>query len=186
MQVSAESMRVMYPLFQAGDGGSSPTSALQLQVERLEFERARVLNEMWHSRLPRFGVGFIQNMPFRSYAALYQNVIYAVGIWSNPCARNLPQDTWLELRRLAIAPDAPRYTASRMLAVMCRMLKREKPHVERFISYQDTEVHTGTIYKAAGWVATVLSDGAGGWDRPNRSRPKAQSEAPKLRWEKLA
>jgi len=59
------------------------------------------------------------------------------------------------------------------------------------VSYQDTEAHTGAIYRASGWTATTLS-GKGDWNRPlsrnqngsPRTRPKAQSEAPKQRWEK--
>lgn len=180
----AESIRVMYPLFQAGEGGSTPTSALQLLIERIPFERARELNRLWHSRLPRMGTGFVQNQPFLCYAATFEGFIYAAAIWSNPVARNLPQREWLELRRLAIAPDAPRNTASRMLAVMARLIRRERPEVRRLISYQDTEVHTGGIYRAAGWAATNCSNG-GEWNQPGRSRPKAQSSTPKQRWEKV-
>lgn len=73
-------------LFQVGDGGSLPTSALQLFVHRIDTEDALRLNAAWHSRLPRM----------------------------------LPQKEWLEMKRFAIGPDAPKNTASRMLAVMTR------------------------------------------------------------------
>ena len=176
-------MRFMHPLYQAGDGGSIPTSPLQLRVTSIPFLLAKQLNQVWHSRLPRFGTGFIQNQPFLCYGAQYLGVIYAVAIWSNPVARNLPQQTWLELRRLAVAHDAPRYTASWMLGIMARMIREVKPQVERMVSYQDTEVHKGTIYKAAGWTATTINTN-GNWTRTKRPRPKAQSLAPKQRWEK--
>ena len=191
MTVSAESIRVMHPLFQAGQGGSIPTSALSLFVDVISFERARRLNRLWHSRLPRLGTGCIDRQPFLCYASVFEGLIYAVAIWSNPVARNLPQQEWMELRRLAIAPDAPRNTASRMLAVMARLIRRCRPTVKVLVSYQDTEAHTGAIYRASGWTATTLS-GKGDWNRPlsrnqngsPRTRPKAQSEAPKQRWEK--
>lgn len=191
MSVGAESIRVMYPLFQAGEGGSIPTSALCLRLERVGFDYAKALNRLWHSRLPRFGTGFVADQPYLCYAAAHDGLAYAVAIWSNPVARNLPQREWLELRRLAVAPDAPRNTASRVLAVMARLVRRERPEVVRLVSYQDTSTHAGTIYRAAGWTPTNLS-GTGGWDRPNarnqngtpRTRPVAQSEAPKRRWEK--
>jgi hypothetical protein len=138
---------------------------------------------MWHSRLPRLGTGFVRNQPFLCYAATHSGLIYAVAIWSNPVARNLPQQAWLELRRLAVAPDAPRNTPSRMLAVMARLVRRDRPSAARLISYQDAEVHTGGIYRAAGWTAANLSAGDE-WDRPSRPRPAAQSSAPKVRWEK--
>ena len=49
----------------------------------------------------------------------------------------------------AIASDAPKYTATRMLSIMVKRIKKEFPDIVRLISYQDTEVHKGTIYKAA-------------------------------------
>jgi hypothetical protein len=111
-------IRLAHPLFQAGDGGSIPTSALDLRIEPVAFLRAVELNAAWHSILPRFGTGFIKDQRFPSYAAVHDGVIYAVAIWSNPAARKLPQVTWMELRRMAVAPDAPRNTPSRMLRIM--------------------------------------------------------------------
>lgn len=130
------------------------------------------------------GTGFIKKMPFLSFGATYDSMIYAVAIWSNPVARMLPQDTWLELRRLAIAPDAPKNTASRMLSVMKKIITKEMPHIVNLISYQDMDVHTCGIYKAAGWVATSINKNTK-WDMSARKRPKAQSESPKQRWEML-
>ena len=178
-----ESIRVMHPLFQVDQGGSIPTSPLLMRVEEIAFEHARELNKLWHSRLPRMGTGAIQNMPFLCFAADFKGLAYAVAIWSNPVARLLPQNKWLELRRLAICPDAPKNTASWMLGVMVRLIRKKRPEVENLISYQDLEVHAGTIYKAAGWVATTVTDWSK-WDTPARSRPKAQSEANKQRWER--
>ena len=177
-----ESIRVMHPLFHVGEGGSIPTSPLQMTIESISFRFALDLNEYWHSSLPRFGTGFISNMPFPCFGAMYGGIAYAIAIWSNPCARNLQQD-WMELRRFAISPDRPKNTATWMLGIMARKLK-ESHNPQRLISYQDMEKHNGTIYKAAGWIPTVINRD-GNWTRKNRPRPKAQSEAPKLRWEKI-
>jgi hypothetical protein len=180
--IRAGDVRVAYPLFQEEGSGSIPTSALQLRVEKIGFLEAKKLNALWHSRLPRFGTGFIVNQPFLSFGAEFASLWYAVAIWSNPVARNLPQQTWLELRRLAIAPDAPRNTASRMMSIMTRFIRRELPEIERLVSYHDTEVHSGAIYRAAGWTATTVNR-HGNWTRKSRDRPRAQSEAAKQRWE---
>lgn len=180
----AEGDRVAHPSDQTGGGGASPTSALCLRVEPCEFLLAKRLNAAWHSRMPRLGTGCIVNMPFPSFAAVFDGRIYAVAIWSNPVSRLLPQRAWMELRRLAIAPDAPRNTASRMLAVMTRLLRRERPHLERLISYQDTEAHTGAIYRAAGWTPADVVGSQVVWSCPSRFRPASQSTAPKVRWEK--
>jgi hypothetical protein len=186
MRDCAGGVRVAHPLFQVEGDGSIPIPALSakgLRIEGIPFELAKDLNRRWHSRLPRFGTGFVKNQPFPCFGAEYGGILYAVAIWSNPVARNLPQREWLELRRLATAPDAPRNTCSRMLRVMEILIRRARPEVVRLISYQDTEAHTGAIYKAAGWIEATLSEGDE-WDRPGRSRPKAQSDAPKRRWEK--
>ncbi len=176
----AESIRVMCPLFQAGEGGSTPTSALQLRLFPIDYEWAKQLNRLWHSRLPKLTSPACR----ASYGAEFGGVIYAVAVWCRPLARLLPQYEWLELQRLAIAPDAPKNTASRLLAIMARLVRDQFPEITRLISYQDTAVHTGCIYRAAGWVATNLSDG-GEWSRLSRPQRKAQSSAPKRRWEKV-
>ena len=87
-----------------------------------------------------------------------------------------------ELRRLAIAPDAPKNTASRMLRIMARMIAKKRPNTKTLISYQDTEVHTGGIYKAAGWSPVVKGKvSEKGWN--TRSPHAMQSVADKIRWE---
>jgi hypothetical protein len=95
---------------------------------------------------------------------------------------------WWELRRLAIAPDAPRNTASRLLCVIRRIVKQRHPDVVKLISYQDTEVHTGTIYRAAGWKIgrQVTVKQSPSWASTKKRRTRfvtPQSLAPKIRWE---
>lgn len=183
MKNRADSARVAYPLFHAEDGGSIPTSALQLFFATTQRDTFKTLNKQWHSRLPLIGgsVGRIY------YKAEHEGLIYAVAMWSNPVARMLPQMEWMELRRLAIADDAPKNTASRFIAWMVRDIKKRFPEVVRLISYQDCDVHTGTIYKASGWVIGNVGERVdenakyNNWKtRPGRIN---QSTAPKQRWE---
>jgi hypothetical protein len=94
----------------------------------------------------------------------------------------LPQLTWLELSRLAVAPDAPPNTASRMLGWMARDIRKRFPEVIRLVSYQAIDHHTGGIYRAAGWIPTLLNDGEPWYGRPGRS--KDTCPGPKQRWEK--
>ncbi len=183
MTVCVDSTRIVRPLFQEADGGLIPTSTLQLRFCAVHHEKFIELNERWHSRLPKIGAS-----RFRvCYCAESGNVFYAVAAWSNPVARLLPQLTWLELRRFAIAPDAPKNTASRMLGWMRRDIKTRFPEVERLISYQDLEAHQGTIYAAAGWKpAANYKPRARGWvgwgNRPRKGRTN-QAVAPRMRWE---
>lgn len=190
--MSGDGAKVAYPLFQEEDGGSSPTSPLQFRIVEIHVSKAQELNALWHSRLPIYNTGFCLNSAI-SFAAIYENKIYAVAIWSNPVACNCPQKEWLELRRMAICSDAPKNTASRMLSVMVKVIRKKFHHVTKLISYQDTEVHTGTIYKASGWIKGKEHKG-GSWNRPNahnswnlkkRTRPDLnEATGPKIRWEK--
>src|SRR5574337_2204969 len=125
--ICADDARVACPLFQAEYGGPKPTSALQLHFSKVSESTFRSLNGQWHSRLPKIG-----NSHFRvCYQATHNNVVYAVAAWSNPVARMLPQTEWMELRRFAIAPDAPRFTASRMLGWMRRDIVERFPGIVR-------------------------------------------------------
>ena len=172
------------PLFRGGRGGATPTSALQLTVSKCNVHRAIELNATWHSRLPVVDwSNVVRASPSICFVAEHDDIAYASAIWSAPCARLLNGRNWLELRRLAIAPDAPKNTASRMLGIMRRMIEKELPQIVNLISYQDTEVHTGTIYKAAGWTMTDTSKSNTTWDWSGRRRRAAQSDSPKVRWE---
>jgi hypothetical protein len=107
-----------------------------------------------------------------------------VAIWSSPIAANrlTNGDKMLELRRMAIAEYAPKNTATYMLKHMRKWVFSNFDEVNTLISYQDTEAHHGTIYKADNWVMAnrgSLSE----WNTKTRNRALAQSTAPKIRWE---
>ncbi len=146
----AESIRAMRPLFQVVEGGSIPTSALDLRFDKISLKQARPLNRLWHSRFPEVGGGGSRIC----YVAEFNGLAYATAIWTNPTAPALPQMEWLMLKRFAIAPDKPKNTASRMMGWMIRdILKRnEFDEVETLVSYSDPDSHEGTIYRATGWT----------------------------------
>ena len=136
------------PLFLAEETKEAPTRARHLAFSECPKPHAVSLVRAWHSRLPECQAG-----PWsHAFHAYHDGASYAVALWNNPSARTLPQ-SWRELRRMAVAPDAPKYTASMFLGWMARWFQRHEPSVDKLISYQDTSVHQGTIYKAAGWVA---------------------------------
>jgi len=180
---------VAYPLFHNGKGGSTPTSPLQFDIGQIDAYRAVELNRKWHSHMPeyRYGASIWHHVKI-AYGAHFDGKYYAAAIWSKPNARNLPQDTVLELRRMAICSDAPKNTASRMIRIMVADIKKRYPKIQRVISYQDTAVHKGTIYKASGWKAAAYSD-AYDWqlhgDKQRKwHRPDKLHMNPKIRWEK--
>lgn len=179
-----DSITVVHPLFQEEGGSSILTSPLQLVFCKLEVKRACELNAVWHSRLPKIDwSNVVRNTHYICYGAEYANKYYAVAIWSTPVAANRMKDgnKMLELRRMAISGDAPKNTASRMLGWMVRDIRKRFPDIAKLVSYQDTEVHRGTIYKATGWVLdgeTKFLD----WSTTKRKRQPIQSSANKNRW----
>jgi hypothetical protein len=189
-QICADDARVACPLFQEEYGGSKPTSALHLKIERIHLRLALKLNKQWHSRLPDLPFDTVNMKHGIGYGAICHNIYYAIAIWSTPVAMQLDDGETVELRRMAIADDAPKNTASRMLAIMVRDLKKREPHYIKAISYQDTEVHAGTIYKAAGWKNAHTNNGKPGWHGNGKIYGKRMasgnaivSNAPKTRWE---
>lgn len=176
----AGDVRVAYPLFQAEGGGSIPTSALQLRFEVIDRYTMEALNRKWHSRLPRLSTA----CPCPAYyGAEFDGIWYAVAAWSHPISPQVDQ-TWMELRRFAIAEDAPKNTASRMLSWMVRDIRKRFPAVPRLVSYQDTAVHAGTIYKASGWECCGVVSNNSGWSgKSTRYRRPDVTTTPKQRWE---
>ena len=176
------------PLFQAEDGGSIPTSALQFRIEEIAMRVACDLNAVWHSMLPRTDLGnMLCGNTSVAYAAEFDRRYFAVAIFSQPIIRAIAKDgKTIELRRLAICSDAPKNTASRMLSVCRRLVKKKYPQMEKIVSYLAVDVHKGTIYRASGWkpVGQIVAA------RPQRLRGSKQratgplqTTSAKQRWE---
>ena len=185
MNLSADNVRDSMPLFRNGSGGSIPTSAHQLLFHKTGVHRACELNQLWHSRFPKIvWSNVVRNKDYVCFIAEHDAIAYASAIWSSPIAGNRLKEgaTCLELRRMAIAGDSPPNTASRMLGWMRRYIVKNLPHITLLISYQDTDVHKGTIYKASGWKYANRSKGTS-WSNSKRKRSKEQSMSDKVRWE---
>ena len=165
--------RVEHPMFSQVAHEGAPSSPRMMTFGACSIEHARTCNRLWHSRLPRTNVG-----PWQfAFSASFNGVTYAVALWHNPSGRCLPHH-WLELRRLAVSSDAPRNTASWFLAKMTTFFATEFPEREKCISYQDTSVHVGTIYKAANWNAAYTST------RRSRDRTAVRKGTARLyRWD---
>ena len=142
----AEKMSVAYPLWESDSRLKPGIKARDLEFEICPKKHAVDFIRRYHSRLPK-----CQSGPWMyAFRAHYNGKTIAAALWNNTSARTLPS-CWLELRRLACSPEAPFNTCSRFLAWMARFLKQHAPTIRRLISYQDTAVHHGTIYKASGW-----------------------------------
>jgi len=162
-----------------------PSSPKQFEFKTIKAQTACNYNGEWHSRLPKISWGnVVRNTHSVCFAAFYGNDIYAITIWSSPVAQNRFRfgKQVLELRRMATSPECPKFTATRMLAHNRKWIKQNMKDIALLVSYQDTEVHKGTIYKADNWVAANTSKGMK-WDTEQRQRNEEQSLADKVRWE---
>jgi hypothetical protein len=160
-----------------------PTSPKQMNLKKIGVHHAMNYNQMWHSRLPLTVEGnLLRNKRYIFFGAEYKDHCFASAIWTDPVANNRlsKKYIWLELRRLAIAPDAPKFTATWMISKMIKQIKKQYPEVTRLVSYQDCEVHTGIIYAAANWKQDSTSSNAV-WGK-TRKRNKEQSLSTKKRW----
>lgn len=163
---------------------SCPSTPKLLNLREINVNYAMEQNEKWHSRLPITShSNMIRNAHKVFYGAEYNDHCFAVAMWTDPVAANRmsKEYVWLELRRLAIAPDAPKFTATWMLSKMIKDIKKRFPNVTMLVSYQDTEVHNGTIYAAGNWKKDQISKYRD-WNTESRKRNNAQSTADKVRW----
>lgn len=162
-------------------------SAKQFRFEEIDMKDARVLNRRWHSMLPRTDLGnLLCGNTSVAYGAGCGGRWYAVAIYTQPIIHALCDGQTIELRRLAICNEAPKNTASRMLSITRGMVFKRFPEMKKIISYLAVDVHTGTIYRAAGWKAVGTVTAA----RPQRlpgSKQRAtgplQTSSRKQRWE---
>jgi hypothetical protein len=162
-----------------------PESAKQFDFVVMRAQTACEYNAEWHSRLPKIQWGnVVRNTHYVCFGAVFESEVYAITIWSSPVAQNRFKHgkQVLELRRMATSPECPKFTATRMLAHNRKWIKNNMKDIALLVSYQDTEVHKGTIYKADNWVAANYTKGMK-WDGENRKRNEEQSLADKIRWE---
>ena len=179
MRMRGDSIRVVHPLFQAEGDGSTPISSLQLIFDWMDVGKALELNKLWHSMLP----ALTNHFSCKAIGASYANTYYAVALWGPPISWNFNNKGYYELRRMAISSDAPKNTASRMLKIMRIMICKARPDVVRLISYQDTGVHRGTIYKASGWKPVGRRRGYKTTWSDYRKRADSIATGDKIRWE---
>ena len=138
--------------FQLEEGGSIPTSPLQLFIREVNSQTAYIFYKKWH---------YLGDSPFLAtihYGAYYDGVCVGIISYGSPDAKKLKgyydentQDGWWEIKRLAMTDNCPKNSESRFIAVSQRLLRKTFT-VRGLVTLADTAVgHTGTIYKASGF-----------------------------------
>jgi hypothetical protein len=169
-------------LFQESDGGANPTSPHELKYVVITAQVAATLNEKWHSRLPIIHwSNILRNKNSLCFGIIYESNYIGCAIWSSPVSRAFDDVQVLELRRMALSDKCPKNTATRFISYMTKYIKKSLPEIALLISYQDTDVHKGIIYKASNWQA-IGHTKFQTWSH-SRLRNPDQSTANKIRWE---
>lgn len=77
---------------------------------------------------------------------------------------------FLELNRMAFDDVLPRNSESRAIAIAIRLIKKNAPHVKWIISFADgTQCGDGTIYRASGFILTMIKENEGLYQLPDGS-----------------
>ena len=119
----------------------------------------------WHAHHdPTLGETF-------ALGAFVDDDLVAAGVMGVPTAPKLQDGATWEVARLAVGPEAPRYTASRLLGACARVM--DAAGIDRQVSYTRVD-EKGSCFKAAGWlpVAYVQArehDGTAGASGGNRA-----------------
>lgn len=146
-----DSSMVEQSLFQVIDGGSTPTSSLQLIIKEIDYKTAQMAYKYWHY----LGhTGFLAKV---NYGAFFDNWLVGSISYGIPNARNIKgyynektQGEFIELTRLAMSEKCPKNSESRFIAISLKLLHKKYPNLKGIITYADTaQGHTGVIYKAS-------------------------------------
>jgi hypothetical protein len=106
--------------------------------------------------------------------------LYGVALWLPPtkvAAESVNKNQWqkvLSLSRLACRPEAPKNSASFLMAASIRKIKEEGRFVS-LVTYADLRMgHTGAIYKATNWQYIGEMKGSPAWVDPSTGRQVAR------------
>ena len=153
--IRADSLTAKQPASLPEEGGSTPTSALHLNLRPIPHKIAKAFVEKWHySR--RIPTG--KNFYFGAYNGeeLYAAIVYGIGV--NPYqARFLGVESVIEIKRMCRSEPRINFPLSSLIRKTMRMVRRLMPY-DAVVAFADPEQgHEGTVYKAAGFVHEGMS-----------------------------
>lgn len=98
------------------------------------------------------------NTSVMSVGMFRDGALVGAALWMPPtrvCAETVDRDRWrrvLSLSRLAVVPGEPTNAASMLIGWCIRKLKKESKWIAIVTYADESQGHTGTIYKATGWA----------------------------------
>jgi len=99
-----------------------------------------------------------------NYGVFFENRLLGCISYGVPNAMNIKglftkndQFGWYEIKRLALSPDCPKNSESRVIGISKKMFIKQY-HVKGIVTYADSGVgHTGIIYRASGFTYIGLT-----------------------------
>lgn len=188
-----DSTTVSAPGLQSGDGGSIPTSthhldkaAYEVRVCPLKDGQAMVA-KYHYARGGSNTCVYMHGLYERSTSRLV-----GVAWWLPPtrvACESVNKADWkkvLSLTRLVCLPDAPKNAASFLLGHSVRLIRKDGRFVSLVTYADESQGHTGTIYRAANWTYVgrtgpyprwLDKDGKQVAAKATKNRVKAEMEA---------
>ncbi len=168
------------PDYQLGDGGSSPTSTHHLDKALYEVRDCPLADGQNMVRQYHYARG-------GSNTCVYMHGLYsrateklmAVAWWLPPtrvACESVNLAEWkkvLSLTRLVCLPDAPKNSPSFLLAHSVRLIRRDKRFVSLVTYADESQGHTGQIYRAANWTYVGKTGPYPQWRDPKTGRQVA-------------
>ena len=82
--------------------------------------------------------------------------------------KNTGWNEFAELARMAFDEYLPKYSESRCISIMMKLLKKNAPHIKWIVSYADgTQCGDGAIYRASGFNLVDIKKNSSMWQMPN-------------------
>ena len=161
-----DSSNVEQTTFQWDDGGSRPTSPLQIKDMKCypcNLKRVARNIEAWHYSKTVWGVNWTHCFEMRVGETQVGAAIVGQPATKSTADKHGGLDAVLELRRFCCRQDAPKNSESFFLGWMLRWLKRNTT-ASVLLSFADTlHGHEGIIYKASNFREVGRSKPETGW-----------------------
>ena len=168
VKMSAGSVAAARPASQQAGSGASPTPALQdsacieprgLSVRPIDPKTARLLCKK-HHYLHSYPGGGLLNFGVFADHALVGVAVFGVGPYNvHRYFTDANRGQVITLARLWLDDRCGRNSESRILGVICRLLRRWQNTAKAIVAYSDPIAgHDGAIYRVAGFLYLGLSE----------------------------
>ena len=155
----ADSSAVERPADQPGDGGSIPTSALHINKHAFEVRPCALIDAQRLVREYHYSRGGSNTAVYTH--GVFEKIsgkLFGIAWWLPPtrvACESVNREHWtkvLSLTRLVCLPEAPKNTASFLLAHSVRLIRKDGRFVSLVTYADESQGHRGVIYQASGWT----------------------------------